>query len=81
MGGSLAVTPASSVSVGFNVAYLTNAHAADFVIPNSDRVLSSVDVTFSTIVWTSNPIQHHRPIRHHWTRSRFPIDHFAPNPI
>ena len=27
-------------------------HAADFVIPNSDRVLSSVDVTFSTIVWT-----------------------------
>ena len=52
MGGSLAVTPASSVSVGFNVAYLTNAHAADFVIPNSDRVLSSVDVTFSTIVWT-----------------------------
>ena len=46
------VSPASSVSMGFDVAYLTNTHAADFAIPNSDRVLSSVDVTFSTIVWT-----------------------------
>jgi hypothetical protein len=52
IGGSLAVSPASSVTMGFNVAYLTNTHAADFIVPNSDRVLSSVDVTFSTIVWT-----------------------------
>ena len=51
-GGSLAISPASSVSMAFNAAYLTDTHAADFIVPNSDRVLSSVDVTFSTIVWT-----------------------------
>ena len=52
MGGSLAISPATSVTTGFNVAYLTNKHSTDLVLPNSDRVLSTVDVGFSTIVWT-----------------------------
>jgi len=42
----------TSVTTGFNVAYLTNPHFTDFVVPSSDRVLSTVDVGFSTIVWT-----------------------------
>lgn len=50
-GGSLAISPASSITAGFNLAYLTNTQPADFIVPNSDRVLSSVDVGFSTIVW------------------------------
>jgi len=42
---------APQLRLGFNVAYLTNPHFTDFVVPNSDRVLSTVDVGFSTIVW------------------------------
>jgi hypothetical protein len=42
-GGSLALSPASAVTVGFNLAYLTHTTAADFIVPNSDRVLSSID--------------------------------------
>ena len=52
MGASLAISPATSITTGFNLAYLTNTHSTDFVLPNSDRVLSSVDVGFSTILWT-----------------------------
>jgi len=52
VGGSLAISPSTSVTTGFNVAYLTNSHFTDLVVPNSDRVLSTVDVGFSTIVWT-----------------------------
>jgi len=52
IGGSLAISPSTSITTGFNVAYLTNPHFADFIVPNSDRVLSTVDVGFSTIVWT-----------------------------
>ena len=51
MGASLAISPATSITAGFNVAYLSNTHSIDFVVPNSDRVLSTVDVGFSTIVW------------------------------
>jgi hypothetical protein len=51
VGGSLAISPSTSVTTGFNVAYLTNPHFTDFVVPNSDRVLTTVDVGFSTIVW------------------------------
>ena len=36
---------------GFNLAYLTNTTAADFIVPNSDRVLSSVDIGYTTILW------------------------------
>jgi hypothetical protein len=53
VGASLAISPSTSITTGFNVAYLTNPHfTTDFVMPNSDRVLSTVDVGFSTIVWT-----------------------------
>jgi hypothetical protein len=50
-GGSLALSPASAVTVGFNLAYLTHTTAADFIVPNSDRVLSSIDVGYTTILW------------------------------
>jgi hypothetical protein len=45
------VTPATSITTGISFAYLLNASAADFVVPNSDRLLSTVDIGFSTIVW------------------------------
>jgi hypothetical protein len=51
VGGSLAISPATSISAGFDIAYLTNTHSVDLVIPNSDRVLSSVDVGFNTLLW------------------------------
>jgi hypothetical protein len=48
-GGSLALSPATSVTAGFNFGYLTQS--ADFIVPGSDRILSSVDVGFTTILW------------------------------
>jgi hypothetical protein len=51
MGASLAVSPATSLTAGFNLAYLTNMSPSDFTVSNSDRVLSSFDVGISTIVW------------------------------
>jgi hypothetical protein len=48
-GGSLAISPATSITAGFNFGYLTQS--ADFIVPGSDRILSSVDVGFSTILW------------------------------
>ena len=43
IGASLAISPATAITTGFNVAYLTDTHSADLVLPNSDRLLSSVD--------------------------------------
>jgi hypothetical protein len=51
MGASLAVSPATSLTAGFNLAYLTNTTPSDFTVLGSDRVLSSFDVGVSTIVW------------------------------
>jgi hypothetical protein len=51
IGASLAISPTTAITAGFNVAYLTDTHAADLVLPNSDRVLSSVDVGFNTLLW------------------------------
>ena len=48
-GGSLALSPATSITAGFNFGYLTEPN--DFIVPGSDRILSSVDVGFSTILW------------------------------
>jgi hypothetical protein len=48
-GGSLAISPATSITAGFNLGYLTQS--PDFIVPGSDRILSSVDVGFSTILW------------------------------
>ena len=50
-GSSLAVSPATAITAGFNFAYLMNPQPTDFVVPGSDRVLSSVDVGFTTILW------------------------------
>jgi len=51
IGASLAISPATAITAGFNLAYLTDTHSADLVLPNSDRLLSSVDVGFSTLLW------------------------------
>jgi hypothetical protein len=51
IGASLAISPATAITAGFNVAYLTDTHSADLVLPNSDRLLSSVDVGFNTLLW------------------------------
>src|SRR6516225_7114906 len=51
IGASLAISPATAITAGFNVAYLTGTHSADIVLPNSDRLLSSVDVGFDTLLW------------------------------
>jgi len=48
-GSSLAISPATSINAGFNFGYLTQS--SDFIVPGSDRILSSVDVGFSTILW------------------------------
>jgi hypothetical protein len=48
-GSSLAISPATSITAGFNFGYLTQS--PDFIVPGSDRILSSVDVGFSTILW------------------------------
>jgi hypothetical protein len=48
-GSSLAISPATSITAGFNFGYLTQS--PDFIAPGSDRILSSVDVGFSTILW------------------------------
>lgn len=51
IGASLAVTPATSVTVGVNLSFLTNSNPDNVPVPNSDSVLSSVDIGFSTILW------------------------------
>ena len=49
-GGSLAISPATSVTMGLNLSYLVNARPIDLVLPQSDRLLSTVDVGFATVV-------------------------------
>jgi hypothetical protein len=49
-GGSLAISPATSVTMGLNMSYLVNARPIDLVVPQSDRLLSTVDVGFATVV-------------------------------
>jgi len=51
VGGSLAISPATSVTAGFSLAYLLNAQPSDFIVPGSDTVLSSLDIGFTTIMW------------------------------
>src|SRR5262249_6865773 len=51
IGASLAISPATAITAGFNVAYLTGTNSADLVLPSSDRLLSSVDVGFNTLLW------------------------------
>jgi hypothetical protein len=49
-GGSLAISPATSVTMGLNLSYLVNARPIDLIVPQSDRLLSTVDVGFATVV-------------------------------
>jgi hypothetical protein len=51
MGSSLAISPATALTAGMTFNYLIDPHAADFVVPNSDRLLTTVDVGLSTIIW------------------------------
>ena len=49
-GGSLAISPATSVTMGLNMSYLVNARPIDLVVPQSDQLLSTLDVGFATVV-------------------------------
>jgi hypothetical protein len=49
-GGSLAISPATSVTMGLNMSYLVNPRPIDLVVPQSDQLLSTVDVGFATVV-------------------------------
>jgi hypothetical protein len=49
-GGSLAVSPGTSVTMGLNMSYLTEALPYSMVLPKSDRLMTSADIGVSTIV-------------------------------
>jgi hypothetical protein len=51
LGASLAVTPATSITTGVNLSFLTNPNPGNLPVPNSDSVLSSVDIGFNTLLW------------------------------
>lgn len=51
LGGSLAVTPATSLTAGINLSFLTDPPPGSPSAASPDRVLSTVDLGFSTIVW------------------------------
>jgi hypothetical protein len=50
VGGSLAISPAVSVTTGLNLAYVTDINAV-VPLPDSDHLLTTVDVGLSTIIW------------------------------
>jgi hypothetical protein len=50
VGGSLAVSPGTSITMGLNMSYVTDPGRASLVLPTTDRFLSSVDVGLATIV-------------------------------
>jgi hypothetical protein len=50
MGGSLAVSPTTAMTMGLNVSYVTDPGPTNLVLPRSDRVLSSIDIGVATIV-------------------------------
>jgi hypothetical protein len=50
MGGSLAVSPSTSMTMGLNVSYVTDPGPSNLVLPRSDRLLSSIDIGVATIV-------------------------------
>jgi hypothetical protein len=51
MGASLAIRPATALTAGMNFSYLVDPHAGDLIVPNSDRLLTTIDVGLSTLVW------------------------------
>ena len=50
-GASLALSPATSATIGFSAGYLLDAKSTDLVVRNSDRILSTLDLGISTILW------------------------------
>jgi hypothetical protein len=50
LGGSLAVSPVTSVTMGLNMSYVTDPGPTTLVVEKTDRFLSSVDVGLATIV-------------------------------
>jgi hypothetical protein len=50
-GASMALSPATSMTAGFSMAYLLNTHPADFILPGSDKLISTADIGFTTILW------------------------------
>jgi hypothetical protein len=51
LGASLAVTPSISLTGAMNMAFLTDPSEGDLPVSDSDRILSSIDLGVSTIVW------------------------------
>lgn len=51
LGASLAVTPATSVTAGVSISFLTDTDFGMFPGPRPDDVLASVDLGFNTILW------------------------------
>ena len=51
MDASLAVTPTTSITTGIDVSFITNPNAGNLPVRNSDDVLNSVDIGFSTLLW------------------------------
>jgi hypothetical protein len=51
LGASLAVTPATSVTAGVNISFLTDTNSGNFPGPKPDDILASVDLGFNTLLW------------------------------
>jgi hypothetical protein len=51
LGASLAVTPATSVTAGINISFLTDTQSGNLLGPKPDDVLASVDLGFNTLLW------------------------------
>lgn len=51
LGASLAVTPATSLTAGVNISFLTDPNPGNFPGPKPDDVLASVDLGFTTLLW------------------------------
>lgn len=52
LGGSLAVTPSTSLSAGVNISFLTDSPTVLYG-PQADDVIASVDLGFNTVLWRS----------------------------
>ena len=80
LGASLAVSPTTAVTAGMNLSYLVDPHTGDLVVPNSDRILTSVDVGLSPLVWQRTFFNLTAQFGHR-TRPRFSGDHHAAGSI
>ena len=51
LGASLAVTPATSLTAGLNISFLTDTQSGILPGPQPDDILASVDLGFNTVLW------------------------------